>query len=52
MANFGCNMGTYVAVIVNKACRWDGHVIISPVQISPNLGLRRESALFPSDYEW
>lgn len=42
MANFGCNMGANMAAIVSKACWWNGHVILSPVQISPNLGLRRE----------
>ena len=37
--------------IVNEAFWWDGHVILSPVQISPSLGLRRERILFPSDHE-
>ena len=51
-ANFECNMGTNMKAIVNEAFWWDGHVILSPVQISPSLGLRRERILFPSDHEW
>ena len=30
-ANFGCDMGTNTAAVVNKAFWWDGHVILSPV---------------------
>ena len=38
--------------VVNEVFWWDGHVILSPVQISPSLRLRRERTLFPSDHEW
>ena len=37
MANSGCNMGTNMTAVVNKACWRDGHITLSPVQISPNL---------------